>query len=96
MNALHFDTLPQWAVLAAHLAFGLVGGMAYFSTVQRSAEALAQGGSWHRAIAFGAGRLLVAGGVFALASQEGALPLLALALGFLLARPLVMHRREIG
>ena len=44
------------------------------------------------AIALGLGRFILLGGLLALAALEGALPLLAMALGVLIARPMVMRR----
>ena len=99
MNFWSFDTLPQWAMLidlGMHLAFGLGGGALYVSAVRRSAQLLAGGGNWGQVIAPTAARLLLAGGAFVLASREGAGPLLALALGFMLARLFVMRRGERG
>jgi hypothetical protein len=90
-----FDTLGTGAMaasLAAHLVAGLGLGFVYFNAVWRSARLYAEGGRPAAAIALAVGRFLVLGGLLALASLEGAWPLLAVAGGVLLGRPLAMRR----
>ena len=90
-----FAALPAWAVLPdllAHLAAGILLGAVYFLGVWHSARRLADGAPAMPTILLIAGRFVLLGGLLTLASLEGALPLLAAALGVLVARPLVMRR----
>jgi hypothetical protein len=90
-----FDALPAWAMLlglAAHLAAGIVLGICYFRAVWWSARRFALGGRMTTTVALTIGRFVVLGSVLALASVEGALPLLVMALGVLGARFAVMRR----
>ncbi len=94
MNLLTFSTLPPWAaaiVIAAHFAVGIGLGFLYFRAVWWNARLFATGGHAITAAALLAGRFVVLGGLFVLASREGALPLLAMALGVLVIRPAVMR-----
>ena len=91
MSALSWGTALS---LAAHLAAGIGLGVAYFSAVWWTTRLFATGGSAWTAIALIAGRLILLGGLLTLASIEGALPLLAMALGVLIARPFVMWRHR--
>ncbi len=95
MTALSFDGLPAWAVplgLAAHLAAGIGLGAFYFQALWWNTQRFAAGGRLTTATALTIGRFALLGGVLFLASQEGALPLLAVALGILVARAVVMRR----
>ena len=96
MSLAPFDTWPAWAalaVLAAHLAAGIGLGLLYFGSLWRGVRRFAAGGRvGPAAIALMLGRFAVLGAVLLLASREGALPLLLLALGVLIARPLVARR----
>ncbi len=95
MTALSFDGLPTWAVplgLAAHLAAGIGLGALYFQALWWNTQRFAAGGRVTTAAALTIGRFALLGGVLFLASQEGALPLLAMALGILVARAGVMRR----
>ncbi len=97
--SLSFDTLPAWAMaasLAAHLAAGMALGAVYFNAVWWNASLLAHGGRVRIAVGLIVGRLALLGGLLALASLEGALPLLAMALGVLIARPVIMRRHGIA
>jgi F1F0 ATPase subunit 2 len=99
MSILPFHMLPVWGMavsLAIHLAAGIGLGIAYFSAVWWNARLFALGGRASTTIALTIGRLVVLGGLLALASLEGALPLLAMALGVLIARPLVMRRHMVA
>ena len=90
-----FDALPAWAMLAslaAHLAAGVALGLLYFHGLWRIARNLAGGGRVTTTIALMVGRFALLGGLLTLASLEGALPLLAMALGVLVARFVVMRR----
>ena len=96
MSFLSFDSLPAWAMFlssAAHLTAGIVLGSPLFPQplVERPPV------HWRRArttttIALMIGRFALLGGLLTLASLEGALPLLMMALGVLIARSVVMRR----
>jgi F1F0 ATPase subunit 2 len=95
MSHLSFDALPAWAMLLsfpAHLAAGIALGLLYFHGLWRNACRFAGGGRWTTTIALMIGRFALLGGLLTLASLEGALPLLAMALGILIARSVVMRR----
>jgi F1F0 ATPase subunit 2 len=95
MSLLSFGRLPAWAMalsLAAHLAAGLGLGFFHFGALWRAARLLTGGGRATPAIAVLIGRWVLLGGLLALASLEGAPPLLAMALGVLLARSRVLRR----
>ncbi len=99
MTPLSFDDLPATATaigLAFHLVAGILLGILYFRSVRWSADRFVGGGRTATAIAMTIGRLAVLGGLLTCASLEGALPLLAMALGILAARPMVMHRARVG
>ncbi len=90
-----FDILPAWANLlglAAHLGAGFALGIFYFRSLWWSARRFIGRGGVVAAIALMIGRLVLIGGLLTLASLEGALPLLAMALGVLMARFVVMSR----
>lgn len=95
MSLWSFDGLATWAMLlglAGHLAAGIGVGIFYFQAVWWNAHFLALGGRATIAIALVIGRFVLLGGLLALASLEGALPLLMMALGILVARSAVLHR----
>jgi F1F0 ATPase subunit 2 len=95
MSLPSYDELPPWAMLlslAAHLAVGIMVGTLYFRALWWNTRRLALGGRATTAIALSVGRFVLLGGLLLLASREGALPLLILALGVLLARFVVMRR----
>ncbi len=93
MSIPSFDTLPGWAVflgLGAHLGAGFALGIVYFRSLWWSTRRFA--GSIAAIVALTIGRFVLIGGVLTLASLEGALPLLTMALGVLVARSVVMNR----
>jgi hypothetical protein len=95
MSIPSFDMLPAWAVLlglAAHLGVGFGLGLLYFHSLWWSARRAAGRGSLVATIALMIGRFVLLGAVLTLASLEGALPLLTMALGVLAARSAVMNR----
>lgn len=95
MTSETFATLPAVALLLApglYLVLGGIAGLAYFRAVRLSADLFARGGHTAMAIALTLCRLLLVGGLLVLILREGAWPLLAFALGFLVARTLVMRR----
>lgn len=87
-----FAAFPFWlkcADLLVHLALGFAAGQLYFRSVWHSAQLFADRPGMAMALTvlrFG----LLAGALF-LAAREGAAPLLAAALGLMLARPLVLR-----
>jgi F1F0 ATPase subunit 2 len=95
MSLLSFDVLPLWALyfsLAAHLAAGIALGIFYFRSLWWNARRFAAGGRAITAVALMIGRFALLGGLLTLASLEGALPLLMMALGVLVARPVIIRR----
>lgn len=88
-----FYPLPAWAVLlglGAHFGVGFGLGILYFRSLWWSTRRFA--GSMAATLALMIGRFALLGGVLTLASLEGALPLLTVALGVLAARSVVMNR----
>ncbi len=95
MNHLLLDSLPPWAVLlglAVHFGVGFALGILYFRSLWWSARRVIGRGSLVAAVALMVGRFVLLGGLLALAGLEGALPLLIMALGVLIARSVVMNR----
>ncbi|SMF81291.1 N-ATPase, AtpR subunit [Tistlia consotensis] len=88
--------MTQEQILAAlpWLPLGGLVGWAFFASLRRVAELYLGGGGAGRALALQLGRLALAGVLFWLAARQGAAPLGALFLGFLLAR-LVIVRRDV-
>jgi hypothetical protein len=82
--------------LGLHLMLGGIVGLVYFRAVRLSAELFARGRQAALAIGLTVGRLLLVGGLLVAVAREGALPLLASALGFLLARAFAMRRARAG
>lgn len=75
------------------LVLGLVAGGIYFTTMWWSAELFAAGGRTPLAIALVAGRFALILATLAIVTiHGGALPLLATALGIVIARMVVMRR----
>ena len=95
MTFLSFDHLPAWGValrLPAHLAAGIVLGIFYFRGLWWNARQFTDGGRATATIALMVGRFALLGALLTLASLEGALPLLMMALGVLIARSAVVRR----
>ena len=95
MSPALFSTPPGWAglvVLAGHLAAGIALGMLFFRGLWWQVERLSGDGRVLKTIALMIGRMVVLGGVLTLASLEGALPLLAMALGVIAGRAIVMRK----
>jgi F1F0 ATPase subunit 2 len=99
MTSLYFNSLPTWAMslsLTAHLAAGIMLGVVYFRSLWWNARRVTAGGSVATTIAVMIGRFVLLGMLLTLASLEGALPLLVMALGILIARSAVVSKiREI-
>ena len=95
MTILSFNPLPPWMMAisaGAHLFAGFALGLLYFRSLWWNAQQLAAGGHPIATAVLSFGRFAVLGGLLALTSSEGALPLLATALGVLIARPIVIRR----
>ena len=100
MSILSFDSLPAWAFflgLAAHLGAGIVLGVLYFRSLWWNVCRFTGGDRATTTIVLMIARFGLLGGLFMLASLEGALPLLITALGVLIARSVVMRSiREVA
>jgi F1F0 ATPase subunit 2 len=95
MSLLAFNTLAGWAALlglATHLAAGTALGILYFCGLWWNVRELTGDGRLMTTIVLMIGRFILLGGLLVLASLEGALPLLAMALGVLMGRFIVMRR----
>ena len=95
MTSLAFNSLPAWGTclsLAAHLVAGIAVGVIYFRSLWWNARRFTMGGHVATTIAVMIGRFVILGVVLTLVSLEGALPLLLMALGVIIARSLVMRR----
>jgi F1F0 ATPase subunit 2 len=95
MNFPPFDVSPAWtglAGLAAYLVAGIALGTLYFRSFWWNVRRFADGGRLLATVALIVGRFVLLGAAFVLASRQGALPLLMMALGVFLARSAVMRR----
>jgi F1F0 ATPase subunit 2 len=94
MTLTPFDGLSgaTLASVGAHLAAGIVAGVFYFRSLWWTARRVSLGGRVTATLAVMVCRLALIGGLLTLASLEGALPLLVMALGVLIARFAVMRR----
>ena len=79
-------------ILALHLGSGAAIGALYFGSLWRNARLFEQAGRLRTLLASIAARFALLGGVLVAVSLEGAMPLLATALGVLLARAAVLRR----
>ncbi len=89
-----FAVLAALVGLAGHLAAGFALGVVYFLALWRSARLFGEGGSAISVLSLAIGRIALLAGALTLASLEGAPRLLAMALGALIARAVVV--RKIG
>lgn len=94
MTHLTFPAIPMLLGWAAWLALGISLGGLYFHMLGRSVDLLVSGTSTLKAVLFTLGRFGLAGAGLAIASFQGAVPLLLVALGLLIGRQLVMRRQE--
>jgi F1F0 ATPase subunit 2 len=95
MSFLAFDDLPDSAMLfglGAHLAAGITLGVLYFHMLWWNARRFIAGSRAATTIALMIGRFAFLGGLLTLASLQGALPLLMMALGVFMGRYAVMRR----
>ncbi|CAN5910211.1 hypothetical protein BH11PSE13_BH11PSE13_42390 [soil metagenome] len=79
-------TVTTALLLAAHLAAGFGLGWLYFYGLWRNARMFASGATVGKVIALSVGRFVLLGAVLVPVAIEGALPLLATALGIFIAR----------
>jgi F1F0 ATPase subunit 2 len=95
MNVITFGSPVAWTMvagLAAYLAAGIVLGILYFRGLWWNARLFARAGHLPTGIVLMVGRFVLLGGLLTLASLQGALPLLVMALGVFIARFAVMRR----
>jgi hypothetical protein len=95
MSSFAFYGLSPWVMalsVCAYLAVGIAAGLLYFRSVWWNASRLARGGRVSVTIALVMARFALLGALLTFASLQGAPPLLAMALGILVARPLIMRR----
>jgi hypothetical protein len=92
MSVLILDGLPSPLSIGIHLAAGIGLGTLYFRAVWWNARQFALGGRLATTICLTVGRFVLLGAALLLTSLEGALPLLMMALGVLIARFGVMRR----
>ena len=95
MTIAAFASLPSGTAalsLAVHFAAGIVLGLAYFRGLWWNARLFAEGAALTVTIGLLVGRFALLAGLLTLASLEGAMTLLVMALGVLVARYAVMHR----
>jgi len=78
--------------VAVHVAAGVVLGTIYFSGLWRTVRHFVAGARPMTTFLAMIGRFTLLGGVLTLVGLEGAMPLLALAGGLLIARPMVMRQ----
>jgi F1F0 ATPase subunit 2 len=79
-------------LLLAHVALGAALGWLYFRGLWWNVRRFVEGRHPALTIALGVARFLALGAVLLLTSLEGAMPLLATALGLLAARAVVLRR----
>jgi F1F0 ATPase subunit 2 len=100
MISLSFNGMPTWAMvlsLVAHLVAGIMLGIFYFRSLWWNAQQFSSSGRVATTITVMIGRFVLLGVLLASASLEGALPLLVMASGVLIARSFVMRKvREIA
>lgn len=83
-------------LIAAGFALGLGLGLIHFASLKRVAELYVGGGSLGRALGLQLLRLAILTGLLVLLARQGAAPLLAGALGIIVARWIVLRRARKG
>ncbi|MCB8839882.1 ATP synthase subunit I [Aurantimonas sp. VKM B-3413] len=88
------QTLGWWTPVevAGFLVAGFALGFAHFAALWHHARELVEGGRWWRTAALAAGRFSLLIAALTLASFQGAAALLAMTLGLLFGRAIVMRR----
>lgn len=89
-------SLPVSVLAPAGLTAGFLLGLAHFRTLAKVTDLYLSGGSPARAIGFQLARFALLGGVLFALAMGGALPLLAGALGLVVARNVVLKQRRKG
>lgn len=92
--AQYVPSLAMVLGLVAYFAAGVGLGVVYFNAIWWNARLFARNGFGVAAMALVVGRFVLLGGALTLASLQGAGPLLAMALGVLVVRPIVMRRHR--
>ncbi|NDW07116.1 ATP synthase subunit I [Jiella sp. 40Bstr34] len=97
MTYLHFDlaeTLGQWALIevAGFFVAGFALGFAHFGALWHHTCQLVEGRRWGLTAAIALARFALLIGALTFASLQGAAPLLAMTLGLLAGRAVVMRR----
>jgi F1F0 ATPase subunit 2 len=95
MNFPTFSGQPPWTmilILTGYLTAGIALGMLYFRGLWWNARLFAGASHLTASVALMIGRFVILAGFLTLASLEGVLPLLVMALGILVARAGVMRR----
>ncbi|MBO9099613.1 MULTISPECIES: N-ATPase subunit AtpR [unclassified Rhizobium] len=87
LDPLFLTTLLAW------LAGGIGMGFAYFRMLRENTALLVTGRRLRLAVSLTVGRLALMAGGLILAGRQGALPLLAMALGVWIGRSIVMRRQ---
>ena len=82
---------PALLLLGAYFAAGIAAGALYFRVLRWTSDRLVRGGGAGTAIGATVARLALLGGLLTLASLEGAMPLLTMAIGVFVARFAVMR-----
>jgi N-ATPase, AtpR subunit len=99
MNIFLFQGSQSVTVLvsaALYLIAGVGVGVLYFWSLHENTRLFAAGVGMSTAIMFMIGRFVLLAGILVFASREGAFPLLAMALGVLVARAAVLRRVRRG
>ena len=89
-------TVPIAISLALHLAGGVAIGALYFGSLWWNARLFERAGRVRTLLATMVVRFTLLGGVLTAVSFEGAMPLLATALGVLLARAAALRRVRVA
>lgn len=89
-------SLPLSAMDIAGAAAWCVGGvvfsLVYFEALRRTVRMFGAADGWYRPVAYTLARIALAGGLLVVAALQGALPLLAAFLGFLIGRSIALRR----
>jgi F1F0 ATPase subunit 2 len=75
-----------------YIAAGIVAGILYFRCLEWNVRLFSEGGGGTVTIVLIVGRVALLGGMLGLASHQGALPLLMMALGVFIARFAITRR----
>ncbi len=78
-------------MIMIYLAAGIALGLLYFRCLAWNVRVFAEGTGTTKPIVMMIGRIVLLGGLLALASWQGALPLLLMALGIFIARFVVIR-----